>query len=48
MGVLRNGLNLLNVSAAWQTLVIGVVIVLAVWIDVIRQRAAQRFSEVKE
>jgi ribose transport system permease protein len=48
MGVLRNGLNLLNVSAAWQTLVIGVVIVLAVWVDVIRQRAAQRFSEVKE
>jgi ribose transport system permease protein len=42
MGVLRNGLNLLNVSAYWQTVVIGVVIVVAVWVDVIRQRAAER------
>lgn len=40
MGVLRNGLNLLNVSAYWQTVVIGVVIVAAVWVDVVRQRAA--------
>jgi len=40
MGVLRNGLNLLNVSAAWQTVVIGVVIIAAVWVDVVRQRAA--------
>ncbi len=39
MGVLRNGLNLLNVSAYWQTVVIGTVIVVAVWIDVWRQRA---------
>jgi ribose transport system permease protein len=39
MGVLRNGLNLLNVSAYWQTVVIGTVIVVAVWIDVLRQRA---------
>ena len=44
MGVLRNGLNLLNVSAAWQTVVIGVVIVAAVWVDVVRQRAAQNKS----
>ncbi len=40
MGVLRNGLNLMNVSAAWQTVVIGVVIVAAVWVDIVRQRAA--------
>jgi len=40
MGVLRNGLNLLNVSAAWQTVVIGIVIVAAVWVDIVRQRAA--------
>jgi ribose transport system permease protein len=39
MGVLRNGLNLLNVSAAWQTVVIGIVIVVAVWVDIVRQRA---------
>lgn len=38
MGVLRNGLNLLNVSSFWQTVVIGIVIVVAVWIDVLRQR----------
>jgi len=42
MGVLRNGLNLLNVSAAWQTVVIGTVIVAAVWVDVARQRAAEK------
>jgi ribose transport system permease protein len=42
MGVLRNGLNLLNVSAAWQTVVIGVVIVAAVWVDIVRQRAAEK------
>jgi ribose transport system permease protein len=42
MGVLRNGLNLLNVSAAWQTVVIGVVIVVAVWVDIVRQRAAEK------
>jgi ribose transport system permease protein len=42
MGVLRNGLNLLNVSAYWQTVVIGVVIVAAVWVDVLRQRATEK------
>lgn len=42
MGVLRNGLNLLDVSAYWQTTVIGAVIVIAVWVDVIRQRAVER------
>jgi len=40
IGVLRNGLNLLDVSAYWQTVVIGAVIVIAVWVDVLRQRAA--------
>jgi len=38
MGVLRNGLNLLNVSAYWQMIVIGVVIVAAVVVDVLRAR----------
>jgi len=42
MGVLRNGLNLLNVSAYWQTVIIGAVIVAAVWIDVLRQRAMEK------
>jgi len=33
MGAMRNGLVLLNVSAFWQTLIIGLVIILAVAID---------------
>ena len=39
IGVLRNGLVLLDVSAFWQQLVIGVVIVLAVALDQVRHRA---------
>ncbi len=42
MGILRNGLNLLNVSVFWQQVLIGFVIVLAVYIDVLRRRAAVR------
>lgn len=38
IGFLRNGLNLLDVSAFWQMVVIGSVIVGAVTIDVLRQR----------
>ena len=42
MGVLRNGLNLMNVNAYWQTIVIGAVIVAAVWVDAVRKRAAEK------
>jgi ribose transport system permease protein len=42
MAVLRNGLNLLGVSADLQTVAIGVVIVAAVYIDVLRRRAAKQ------
>jgi hypothetical protein len=42
MGVLRNGLNLLNISSSWQIVVIGLVIVWAVWIDVLRRRTLQK------
>lgn len=38
MGVLKNGLNLLNVSAFWQQVAIGVVIVGAVYLDKIRRK----------
>ena len=38
MGVLRNGLNLLNVSSNLQSVAIGLVIVAAVCVDVFRQR----------
>jgi ribose transport system permease protein len=36
--VIRNGLNLLNVTSFWQQVVIGVVIALAVGVDVIRRK----------
>ncbi|MEU8933008.1 substrate-binding domain-containing protein [Streptomyces sp. NPDC048409] len=39
LAVLRNGLNLLNVSAFWQQVVIGVVIALAVLLDTVRRKA---------
>ena len=42
--VLRNGLNLLNVTSDLQTIVIGAVILIAVFIDVVRSGG---FSKVK-
>ncbi|MEU4174054.1 substrate-binding domain-containing protein [Streptomyces sp. NPDC026589] len=39
LAVLRNGLNLLSVSAFWQQVVIGVVIALAVLLDTLRRKA---------
>jgi ribose transport system permease protein len=42
IGVIRNGMNLLNVGAFLQPVVIGVVIVLAVETDVIRGRLENR------
>lgn len=39
IAVLRNGLNLLNVTADLQMAIIGVVIIAAVYIDVLRQRS---------
>ncbi|MEU0376418.1 substrate-binding domain-containing protein [Streptomyces cyaneofuscatus] len=38
LAVLRNGLNLLSVSAFWQQVVIGVVIALAVLLDTLRRK----------
>jgi ribose transport system permease protein len=40
LAVLRNGLNLLSVSAFWQQVVIGVVIALAVLLDTLRRRSS--------
>lgn len=39
LAVLRNGLNLLSVSAFWQQVVIGVVIAIAVLFDTLRRRS---------
>ncbi|MDF3143506.1 MULTISPECIES: substrate-binding domain-containing protein [unclassified Streptomyces] len=41
LAVLRNGLNLLSVSAFWQQVVIGVVIALAVLLDTVRRKAGE-------
>lgn len=38
MGVLRNGLNLLNVSPFWQQIAIGAVVILAVYVDNFRKK----------
>lgn len=38
IAVLRNGLNLLNVDSNYQTFAIGAVIIVAVYIDVLRQK----------
>jgi len=42
IGLLRNGLNLNNVSSFWQQVLIGSVIILAVYADVLRRQAATR------
>lgn len=46
LAVLRNGLNLLNVSAFWQQVAIGAVIALAVLLDALRQRRAGRAPSI--
>lgn len=40
LAVIRNGLNILNVSSFWQQIVIGLVIALAVGFDVIRNKTS--------
>jgi ribose transport system permease protein len=42
-GVISNGLNLLNVSVYVQLIVIGVVVAVAVELDVLRRRLEERF-----
>ena len=38
LALIRNGLNILNVSSFWQQVVIGLVIALAVSIDTLRRK----------
>ena len=47
IGVIRNGMNLLNVNAFLQPIVIGTVIVLAVELDVVRGRVEQRLRVIR-
>jgi len=42
IAVLRNGLNLLGVPSAWQSFSIGAVIIVAVYIDVLRQKVMKQ------
>ncbi len=42
IGVLNNGLNLLNISSFWQLVVKGLVILLAVYLDVMKTRGKKR------
>jgi len=44
MGFIRNGLNLLNVSVFWQEVAIGVIIIAAAFVDVLRRRATASTS----
>ncbi len=46
-GVINNGLNLLNVSIYWQLIVIGVILVVAVELDVVRRKLEERFRTMQ-
>ena len=48
ISVLRNGLNLLNVSADMQTIFLGAIIIVAVFIDVIRSGGFARVKRMKK
>lgn len=47
VGVLRNGLTLLNVDAFYQMIALGTILVIAVWLDTIRQRLEDRFRALQ-
>jgi ribose transport system permease protein len=40
MGVLKNGLNLMNVSQFWQQVAMGIVVIGAVYLDIVRRPKA--------
>lgn len=42
MGMIKNGLNLNNVSVFWQQILIGAIIVIAVFLDVLRREVGTR------
>ena len=46
-GVISNGLNLLNVSVYVQLIAIGVIVVVAVELDVLRRRLEERFRTIR-
>jgi ribose transport system permease protein len=46
-GVINNGLNLLNVSVYWQLIVIGIILVVAVELDVVRRQLEEKFRTLQ-
>lgn len=38
MGAMNNGLNLLGVNSYWQDVAKGIIIILAIYMDIIRNR----------
>ena len=48
IAVLRNGLNLLNVSSDMQTIFLGGIIIVAVFIDVVRGGGFKRVKRMKK
>ena len=46
-GVINNGLNLLNVTTYVQLVAIGVIVVVAVELDVVRRRLEERFRTLR-
>jgi len=46
-GLINNGLNLLNVSIYWQLIAIGVIVVVAVELDVVRRKLEDRFRTMQ-
>lgn len=47
LGVIRNGLNILGVSAFWQLVIIGLVVAVAVELDVLRRFMENRFRTIQ-
>jgi ribose transport system permease protein len=47
IGVMRNGLNLLGIDPNWQYMATGIVIVLAVELDVLRGHVESRFRSMQ-
>jgi ribose transport system permease protein len=45
--VINNGLNLLNVSIYWQLIAIGIIVVVAVELDVLRRKLEERFRTMQ-
>ena len=46
-GIINNGLNLLNVSVYWQLIAIGLILVIAVELDVLRRELEERFRTLQ-